>query len=149
MTITYAIEDGLDAEEFVDVLKRSGLAPRRPVDKPDVIRDMVENADLVISARDGEGRLVGVARSVTDFAYCCYLSDLAVDRECQRQGIGKELMARTKEASGGGKITLVLLSAPDGMDYYRKAGLEKFDNCFGIRRTYKESRRNQDDDPCL
>ena len=135
MTITYAIEDGLDAEEFVDVLKRSGLAARRPVDRPDVIRAMVEGADLVISARDGAGRLVGVARSVTDFAYCCYLSDLAVDRDCQRQGIGKELMARTKEAAGGGKIMLLLLSAPDGMDYYPKAGLEKFDNCFGIRRS--------------
>ena len=143
MTITYAIEDGLAAEEFVDVLKRSGLAARRPVDRPDVIRAMVENADLVISARDGGGRLVGAARSVTDFAYCCYLSDLAVDRECQRQGIGKELMRRTKEAAGGDKIVLLLLSAPDGMDYYRKAGLEKFDNCFGIRRRdpeVKESR---------
>ena len=106
---------------------------------------MVENADLVISARDGEGRLVGVARSVTDFAYCCYLSDLAVDRECQRQGIGKELMRRTQEASGGGKVALLLLSAPDGMDYYHKAGLEKFDNCFGIRRT----KRNQGDDQGL
>ncbi len=135
MTITYAIEEGLGADEFVDVLKRSGLAERRPVDNPNVIRGMVENADLVISARDGGGRLVGVARSVTDFAYCCYLSDLAVDRDCQRRGIGKELMRRTQKAAGGGKIALLLLSAPDGMDYYRKAGLQKFDNCFGIRRT--------------
>ena len=95
---------------------------------------MVENADLVVTARDGDGRLIGVARSVTDFAYCCYLSDLAVDRDFQRRGIGKELMARTKDAAGGDKITLVLLSAPDGMDYYPKAGLEKLDNCFGIRR---------------
>ena len=60
---------------------------------------------------------------------------LAVDRDRQNQGIGKELMARTKAAAGGGKITLVLLSAPDGMEYYPRAGLEKFDNCFGIRRT--------------
>ena len=145
MTISYAVEDGLDADEFIDVLRRSGLDARRPVDKPDIIQGMVENADLVISVRGGEGRLVGVARSVTDFAYCCYLSDLAVDRECQRQGIGKELMRRTQEASGGGKVALLLLSAPDGMDYYHKAGLEKFDNCFGIRRT----KRNQDDDQGL
>ena len=134
MTITYAIENGLGVDEFVDVLKRSGLAERRPVDEADVIRAMVDNADLTITARDGEGRLVGVARSVTDFAYCCYLSELAVDRDCQRSGIGRELMARTKDAAGGDKISLVLLSAPDGMDYYPKAGLEKFDNCFGIRR---------------
>jgi len=135
MTISYAVEDGLDADEFIDVLKRSGLDRRRPVDNPDVIRAMVENADLTVTARDETGRLVGVARSVTDFAYCCYLSDLAIDRDRQNQGIGKELMARTKEAAGGGKITLVLLSAPDGMEYYPRAGLEKFDNCFGIRRT--------------
>ncbi|MDA1091329.1 MAG: GNAT family N-acetyltransferase [Proteobacteria bacterium] len=134
MTITYAIEDGLGVEEFIDVLKRSGLDARRPVDKPDVIQAMVDNADLTVTARDENGRLVGVARSVTDFAYCCYLSDLAVDREAQRSGIGKQLMARTKQAAGGDKISLVLLSAPDGMDYYPKAGLEKFENCFGIRR---------------
>ncbi len=134
MTITYAIEDGIGADEFVDVLKRSGLARRRPVDEADVIRGMVENADLVVTARDSDGRLIGVARSVTDFAYCCYLSDLAVDRDFQRREIGAELMRRTKDAAGGDKISLVLLSAPDGMDYYPKAGLEKFDNCFGIRR---------------
>jgi len=134
MTIAYAIEDRLDADEFVDVLKRSGLDARRPVDKPDVIRGMVDNADLVVTARDGNGRLVGVARSVTDFAYCCYLSDLAVDRACQRQGIGRELMRRTKDAAGGDEVTLLLLSAPDGMEYYPRAGLERLDNCFGIRR---------------
>lgn len=134
MTITYAVEKALSAEEFIDVLKRSRLAQRRPVDKPDVIRGMVENASLTVTARDARGVLVGVARSVTDFAYCCYLSDLAVDRACQRQGIGKELMRRTKEAAGGDKVSLLLLSAPDGMGYYPKAGLEKFDNCFGIRR---------------
>ncbi|MBI3113366.1 MAG: GNAT family N-acetyltransferase, partial [Rhodospirillales bacterium] len=95
---------------------------------------MVENASLTVTARDAREVLVGVARSVTDFAYCCYLSDLAVDPACQRQGIGKELMRRTKEAAGGDKVSLLLLSAPDGMGYYPKAGLEKFDNCFGIRR---------------
>jgi len=134
MTVTYAIEKALSAEEFVDVLKRSGLARRRPVDKPDVIRGMVENAALTVTARGPAGTLVGVARSVTDFAYCCYLSDLAVDRAYQGQGIGKELMRRTKEAAGGDKVSLLLLSAPDAMSYYPKAGLEKFDNCFGIHR---------------
>jgi GNAT superfamily N-acetyltransferase len=135
MTLTYAVEDGLGAEEFINVLKRSGLDARRPVDKPDIIQGMVDNADLTVTVRDGDGRLMGVARSVTDFAYCCYLSDLAVDRMCQRQGIGKELIRRTKDAAGGDKISLLLLSAPDGMEYYPKIGLDTFDNCFGIRRT--------------
>jgi predicted N-acetyltransferase YhbS len=134
MTVTYAIERALSPEEFVDVLTRSGLAARRPVGSPDVIKGMVENASLTVTARDEHGLLVGVARSITDFAYCCYLSDLAVDRAYQRRGIGQELMRRTKEAAGGDGVSLLLLSAPDGMSYYPKVGLEKFDNCFGIRR---------------
>ena len=135
MTLTYAVEDAVSVEEFIDVLKRSGLGARRPVDAPDIIQGMVENADLTVTARDEAGQLVGVARPITDFAYCCYLSDLAVDRDCQRQGIGQELIRRTKDAAGGDKIALLLLSAPDGMEYYPKIGLENFDNCFGIRRT--------------
>lgn len=134
MSIVYAIEEGLAPEEFIDVLERSGLAARRPVGEPDVVKGMVENASLTVTARDENGLLIGVARSVTDFAYCCYLSDLAVDRACQRQGIGKELMRRTREAAGGDGVSLLLLSAPAGMGYYPKVGLEKFDNCFGLRR---------------
>ena len=72
---------------------------------------------------------------MTDFAYCCYLSCLAVDRAWQRKGIGKELIYRTREAAGGAGISLHLLSAPDGMEYYPRVGLEKRDNCFGIRRS--------------
>jgi len=134
LSVTCAIEKALSPEEFVDVLVRSGLAQRRPVAEPDVIKGMVGNASLRVTARDDKGLLVGVARSLTDFSYCCYLSDLAVDRGYQRQGIGKELMRLTKEAAGGDKVSLLLLSAPDGMGYYPKVGLQKFDNCFGIRR---------------
>lgn len=61
MTIAYAIEDGLEPEEFIDVLKRSSLNARRPVDKLDVIQGMVNNADLTITARDSDGQLIGVA----------------------------------------------------------------------------------------
>jgi len=133
--IIYSTEEHLEVDEFIDILVRSGLAERRPVSQPNVIRGMVEFASLMITARTGDGLLVGVARSVTDFSYCCYLSDLAVDRNWQRQGIGKELMRRTHVLSGGeDKVTMLLLSAPDGMAYYPKAGLEKLDNCFAIRR---------------
>ena len=134
-TIAYAVEEKISVDEFIDLLKRSGLDQRRPVDKPDIVQAMVDNADLWVTARDTAGLLVGVARSLTDFSYCCYLSDLAVDKNFQRAGIGRELLARTKEASGGDKISMLLLSAPDGMDYYPKAGLEKIENCFGWRRT--------------
>lgn len=86
MDPVYTIENDLDPAEFVDVLRRSGLAERRPVDEPERIRAMVRNAPLVVCARDGRGTLIGVSRAVTDFAYCCYLSDLAVDRAWQGRG---------------------------------------------------------------
>lgn len=135
MNISYAIEEKLDPAEFIDVLKRSGLDARRPVDNPSQIAAMARNAGLIICARDETGLLVGVTRSVTDFAYCCYVSDLAVDRALQRQGIGKELLARTHEAAGGReKVTMLLLSAPDGLAYYPKVGMEKLETCFAVRR---------------
>ena len=140
--IAYSIEPVIEMREFIDVLERSGLAARRPVDKPDVIRAMIDNANLIVCARDEAGRLIGVARSVTDFSYCCYLSDLAVDRALQRQGIGRELIRRTHEAAGGqDDVTLLLLSAPNAMSYYPKAGLDPLPNCFGILRRSHPGRR--------
>jgi predicted N-acetyltransferase YhbS len=140
--IAYFIEPVIDMREFIDVLERSGLAARRPVDKPDVIRAMIGNANLIVCACDEAGRLIGVARSVTDFSYCCYLSDLAVDRALQRQGIGSELIRRTHEAAGGqDDVTLLLLSAPDAMSYYPRAGLDPLPNCFGIMRRSHLGRR--------
>lgn len=117
MDIRYGIEDDLDPAEFVDILERSGLAARRPVDEPERIRAMVENANLTVCARDDRGVLVGVSHAVTDFAFCCYLSDIAVDRALQGRGIGGELIRRTHEAAGGEPVTLLLLSAPAAMAY--------------------------------
>lgn len=131
--VTYAIETDLDPAEFVDVLRRSGLAARRPVDEPDRIRDMVRNANLTVTARDSSGLLIGVARSITDFAYCCYLSDLAVDAARQKQGIGRELILRTHAAAGSGAV-LLLLSAPDAMSYYPRIGMTRIENGFAFAR---------------
>jgi len=131
MSIKYSIENDLDPAEFVDVLRRSGLAERRPVNEPERIRAMVANADLIICARDDARRLVGVSRAITDFAYCCYLSDLAVDTSLQGRGVGGELIRRTHEAAGGERVTLLLLSAPNAMTYYPKVGLGRLENCFG------------------
>lgn len=127
------VEDKIDPDQFLDVLRRSGLAARRPVDEPDRIRGMVENANLTVAARDSDGLLIGVARSVTDFAYCCYLSDLAVDVAWQKKGIGRELIRRTRDAIHP-KALLLLLSAPAAMDYYPRIGMEKLDTCFAFRR---------------
>ncbi|WMJ73185.1 GNAT family N-acetyltransferase [Cytophagaceae bacterium ABcell3] len=125
--IVYQTENNLLAEEFHDILIRSTLGERRPVDDMDKIRAMVENANLIVTARH-EGRLVGVARSITDYVYCTYLSDLAVDEAYQKQGIGKELIRQTKIASPQAK--LILLSAPKAIDYYPRIGMERHNNCF-------------------
>ena len=130
MTVTYAIEPELDPVEFSDVLERSGLAARRPVDEPERIRRMVENASLIVTARDEAGRLIGVARSVTDFAFCCYLSDLAVDRAHQHGGVGRELVERTCAAAGGDGTMVLLLAAPAAADYYPKVGFRKLDTAY-------------------
>lgn len=131
--VVYRVENRFDPDEFLDVLRRSGLAARRPVDEPDRIRGMVENANLTVAARDSDGLLIGIARSITDFAYCCYLSDLAVDVAWQKKGIGRELIRRTRDSIHP-KALLLLLSAPAAMDYYPRIGMEKLDTCFAFRR---------------
>ncbi len=117
----------LDPQEFIDVLNRSTLAERRPVNDMNRINEMCKNANLIITARL-DGKLVGIARSVTDFVYCTYLSDLAVDLKFQKQGIGKKLIEETKKQAP--QATLILLSAPAAVDYYPKIGMTKHNHCF-------------------
>lgn len=132
MEVSYAIEPDLDAAEFVDLLVRSTLAERRPIDEPATIVGMLRHADLIVTAR-AAGHLVGVARALTDFSFCTYLSDLAVDADCQRQGIGRELIRRTHEAAGL-DTTLILLAAPAARSYYPHVGLQPHDSCWIIPR---------------
>ncbi|MDX1965117.1 MAG: GNAT family N-acetyltransferase [Pirellulales bacterium] len=116
----YATDRTLQPAEFIDLLRRSTLAARRPVDDVATITAMLARANLLVTAWEGE-LLVGVARSLTDFEYCCYLSDLAVDAAYQRLGIGRELIRRT-QAQLGPRATLILLSAPAAVDYYPRLG---------------------------
>ena len=116
----YAINPTLSADEFIDLLHRSTLGQRRPVGDRSCIQGMLEHADLLVTARK-QGKLVGVARSVTDFHYCCYLSDLATDEAFQRQGIGKELIAQTR-AQLQKTCKVILLAAPAAVDYYPHIG---------------------------
>lgn len=127
--IVFSEEPGLSVEEFVDVLQRSTLAERRPVEDRARIASMLEHADLIICARDAGGQLIGVSRALTDFAYCCYLSDLAVDQSMQRLGIGRELIRRTHERAGPGAL-LILLAAPKARSYYSHIGMEASDRAF-------------------
>ena len=127
MSLTYATDRRLDVETAVDLLRRSTLGERRPIDRPDVVAKMLEHAGILVTAWDrtpsGEELLVGLARSVTDFAYVAYLSDLAVDQAYQRQGIGRELIRRT-EACLEPSAMLVLLAAPKAAAYYPHVGFD-------------------------
>lgn len=127
--ITYQIENELSAEEFLLVLRRSALAERRPVNEPGRIALMLANGNLILTARDN-GNIVGVARSLTDFSFCTYLSDLAVDEAYQHQGIGKELIRQTQLAAP--KAKLILLAAPAALQYYPHIGMKRHDGCFYI-----------------
>ena len=122
MNIHYEIGRSISESVFVDLLQRSTLAQRRPVDDSKCIEAMLRHANLLITAWDGE-RLVGVARSVTDFEYCCYLSDLAVDESYQKQGIGRELI-RLTQSKLGSRAKMILLAAPKAEGYYPKIGFE-------------------------
>lgn len=122
MNLRYEYARQLSDEEFVDLLERSTLAERRPVDDPQCIKAMLQHANLLCTAWDGE-KLVGVARSVTDFEYCCYLSDLAVDEAYQKRGVGKELIRLTQSRLGR-KARIILLAAPKAEAYYPRIGFE-------------------------
>ncbi len=120
--LTYTGSTTVTPEQFRDVLVRSTLGERRPIDDPGMMRGMIEKADLLVSCWDGD-LLVGVARSVTDFHYCCYLSDLAVDVRYQRQGIGRRLIEVTHDHVGP-QCKIILLAAPSAEAYYGPLGFE-------------------------
>jgi ribosomal protein S18 acetylase RimI-like enzyme len=130
--IVYNQTAKISAEDFIDLLKRSTLAERRPVHDKERIQSMLDHANILITAWS-QDKLVGVSRALSDFSFCCYLSDLAVDVAFQKQGIGKRLIDETHAVSGLSTM-LILLAAPAAAAYYPKIGMEKFSDCFIIRR---------------
>ena len=133
--IVYRNDLKISVKEFIDLLTRSTLDKRRPVNEPDRIKKMLEHGNILITAWSGN-LLVGVSRAMSDFSFCCYLSDLAVDEAFQRQGIGKKLIEETHKVSGE-NTSLILLAAPAAVEYYPKVGMERFMDCFIIRRKSK------------
>ncbi len=127
--ITYSIENNLNVEEFRTILINSTLGERRPINNLETLASMIANGNLIVTARD-KGKLVGVSRSLTDFMYCTYLSDLAVDVAYQKQGIGKELIRRTKLETPNAK--LILLAAPVAISYYPKIGMTQYEQCYFV-----------------
>ncbi len=131
--ILYRSDLAISVEQFIDLLQRSTLAERRPVNDRVRIKKMLAYGNILITAWHNE-LLVGVSRALTDFAYCCYLSDLAVDQAYQHKGIGKELIRLTHETAGENDNTLLLLAAPAAAEYYPKIGMDRFTDCFIIKR---------------
>ncbi len=128
--ISYEESANISARELAVLFRSSGI--RRPVDDLPRLEKMLKNANLIIGAY-ADNRLVGIARALTDFSYCCYLSDLAVAKEYQRHGIGRELVMRVKRRVGGQSM-LLLLSSPEAMEYYPKIGLDAVTNGWIIKR---------------
>lgn len=120
--ITYRDEAQISAAQAIDLYIRSSLGERRPIDNLQTFESMLKHANLTITAWDSD-QLIGISRSLTDFSYVAYLSDLAVDQKYQRQGIGKKLVDETKIRLGP-DCMIVLLAAPKANDYYQHIGFE-------------------------
>ncbi|WP_086981020.1 GNAT family N-acetyltransferase [Vibrio aphrogenes] len=116
----YRVNQPISVEQFIHLLAQTSLGERRPLNDHTLIQGMLDHTDLLVTAWDGDS-LVGVARSVTDFHYCCYMSELAVSKKVQSQGLGTQLIIETfKQLTPGCKLNL--LAAPDAVKYYPHIG---------------------------
>jgi len=131
MNIIYEVKEKISSKVFIDILKRSTLGERRPIDNEKCIQGMLDHADILVVAMDGE-KNVGVARAISDFNYASYLSDLAVDKAYQKRGIGQGLIAKVKEQLEVG-CKIILLSAPDAVGYYPKVGFVGHDSAWVLK----------------
>lgn len=118
--LSYRQGNDLDLDAVIELYRASTLGERRPIDDRATMADMLRHANLVVTAWDGE-LLVGISRSLTDWSYIAYLSDLAVRQSHQRLGVGVELIRRTQAALGP-NAKILLLAAPAAVSYYPKIG---------------------------
>lgn len=130
MVISYKVNARLEAHQLAELFVRSGI--NRPIDDLNRIKKMIDNSNLMVTAWEGD-KLVGAARAMTDFSFCTYLSDLAIDKDYQGHGIGHELVDEVIKQAGE-ESNLLLLSPPETIEYYPKLGFEKAGNAFYIPR---------------
>ncbi|MDR0770115.1 MAG: GNAT family N-acetyltransferase [Burkholderiales bacterium] len=131
MSFHYTTDRAITVDQFIALLSKTSLGVRRPLHDRSRLDAMLKHANLLGTAWDGD-QLIGVARALTDFAYCCYLSDLAVDEAYQRCGIGKALIALLQEQIHP-EAKIILLSAPKAVDYYPHLGFEQHPSAWTIR----------------
>jgi predicted N-acetyltransferase YhbS len=131
--IDYRYGNDLDLEQVIELYQESTLGQRRPVDDRQIVADMIRHTNLMVTAWDGD-LLVGISRTLTDFSYVGYLSDLAVRQSHQRRGIGIEMIQKTRERMGP-RSMLVLLSAPQAVEYYPRIGFSQHNSAWLLRAT--------------
>jgi len=134
MNIEYKINHPITTDQFISLLESSTLGERRPIEDRACMEGMIANSNLMVSAWKN-GELVGIARSVTDFHYACYLSDLAVSIEHQKSGIGKQLQIITQEQLGP-RCKLILIAAPAANQYYEYIGFSHNPRCWVLERAH-------------
>jgi predicted N-acetyltransferase YhbS len=127
----YRYGNQLDLDQVTELYRASTLGERRPIDDPAIVQSMIEHANLVVAAWDNE-LLVGISRTLTDFAYVGYLADLAVRESHQRRGIGIALIQKTRERMGP-RSMLVLLAAPKAVEYYPRLGFTRHGSAWVLR----------------
>jgi ribosomal protein S18 acetylase RimI-like enzyme len=134
--IVYAHEQSLTVAEFRRVLVDSGLGAIRPIDDEARLQQMLSTANFIVTARraEPERTLVGLARCVTDFSWCCYLSELAVSASAQGLGVGKGLLDEARRQLGP-KVSLILASVPDAVGFYERVGMARIQDAFWYKRT--------------
>ena len=128
--MAFKVSEPLLPEQLAEVFRLSGL--KRPYNDLERMGKMLDQADVLISCWDGD-RVVGVARAITDYCYCCYLSDLAVVKEYQKRNIGKDLVQLLQETLGD-QVAIVLLSSEEALAFYPQIGFEQANNAFRIAR---------------
>ncbi|QCT03002.1 acetyltransferase, GNAT family [Paenibacillus algicola] len=131
MGVKYQVVEACPVEEVIDVFRSSGI--RRPINDSERIATMIKNSDVMVTARENQ-QLIGFLRAITDYSYCCYISDLAVSKSSQEKGVGKQLIETLKKHLGEVDVQYILLSAPSALGFYGKIGFERADKAFVIRR---------------
>lgn len=132
MSIVYKINEPVTTDQFIALLTSSTLAERRPIKDRECMAGMLENSNLIVTAWQN-GNLIGIARSMTDFHYACYLSDLAVSKEHQKSGVGKQLQRITQQQLGP-RCKLILIAAPAANQYYQQIGFSNNTRCWVLER---------------
>jgi GNAT superfamily N-acetyltransferase len=129
--IEFRYGNDLDLDQVIDLYRESSLGERRPIDDRQIVSDMIGHANLIVTAWDND-LLVGISRTMTDFTYVGYLSDLAVRESHQGKGIGTQLVQKTRERMGP-RSMLVLLSAPKAAEYYPRIGFTRHNSAWVLR----------------